>query len=552
MAETAVQPSFNGGEWAPNLYSRVDIQKYRSAAALLENFFVDYRGGASTRIGTSYVIQAYDSANPVRIINFQASFNAGYAIEIGNGYMRFIYHGAPITETPKNITGASAANPCVLTIPGSGFSPGDWIFVSGIVGMTQLNNRYFRVVAVAGPLVTIGYLNTGSIDSTGYSTYTSGGTAARIYKIASPYTNADNFDLIKFAQSTNEMVICHPNHPVYILTLIAADNWTLVEANFGPTISPPGTPTVSSTLGVGDTNYAYGVTAISITGEESSMSDPGVLASTLDIRAFAGTNTISWAPVENAIAYNVYEASVVYSGTTPPGSQYGFIGTCQGLTFIDSNIAQDFTLTPPLNKTPFVGNSVSSVTVNVGGNFVNFPTVTIAEPSTTPAILAPSLGLNNITKNNAGSGYAVNDQITLSGGIVVKVTGVSGGAITTFSVVSSPTKTSGPLPATPETQVSTTGGGTGATFDVSWTVTSIAVTTGGLGYPDPVTVVFTPTGSTAAATAHLTLTSINPDCSGVCPAAAVPCGPDEWTGDVLYVPTGELLQLQHQPSANCQ
>ena len=47
MGEIVAQASFNSGEWSPNLYARVDLQKYHSGAALLENFYVDYRGGAS-------------------------------------------------------------------------------------------------------------------------------------------------------------------------------------------------------------------------------------------------------------------------------------------------------------------------------------------------------------------------------------------------------------------------------------------------------------------------------------------------------------------------
>ena len=57
MSEVAVQASFNAGEWSPHLNARVDMQKYKSGAALLENFFVDYRGGASSRTGTKYIIR---------------------------------------------------------------------------------------------------------------------------------------------------------------------------------------------------------------------------------------------------------------------------------------------------------------------------------------------------------------------------------------------------------------------------------------------------------------------------------------------------------------
>src|SRR5574337_52383 len=129
MSDIVNQASFNSGEWAPQLFARVDLQKYHSGAALLQNWFVDYRGGASTRPGTKYVIQAYKSSTAVRLIPFQAAFNVNYILEFGNHYVRFIFDGAPVVEAAKAITGATQANPCVLTIAGSGYSIGDWIFV---------------------------------------------------------------------------------------------------------------------------------------------------------------------------------------------------------------------------------------------------------------------------------------------------------------------------------------------------------------------------------------------------------------------------------------
>ena len=48
MAQTHIQTSFASGEFAPKLRSRVDVQKYHNAAALLRNFFVDYSGGGAS------------------------------------------------------------------------------------------------------------------------------------------------------------------------------------------------------------------------------------------------------------------------------------------------------------------------------------------------------------------------------------------------------------------------------------------------------------------------------------------------------------------------
>lgn len=202
MVDVVVQASFNSGEWSPKLYSRVDLAKYRSGAALLENFFVDYRGGASTRVGTAWVMQTKSAG--ARIINFQASFSVGYIIEIGDEYMRFFYQGSPVLETAFNITGATKANPCVLTVVGNNYAVGDWIYVAGIAGMVELNQAYYKVTAVVGSSVTIAYLDGTPVNSTGFTTYTSGGTTGRIYEIASPYKVSDNLRKVKFAQSVNQ------------------------------------------------------------------------------------------------------------------------------------------------------------------------------------------------------------------------------------------------------------------------------------------------------------------------------------------------------------
>jgi hypothetical protein len=76
--------------------------------------------------------------------------------------------------TVKAVSGATQAIPCQLTIVGHGFSTGNLIDVDGIVGMTELNGRTFRI-SVTG-------VNTVALDgenSTGHTAYVSGGTATR-------------------------------------------------------------------------------------------------------------------------------------------------------------------------------------------------------------------------------------------------------------------------------------------------------------------------------------------------------------------------------------
>lgn len=77
-------------------------------------------------------------------------------------------------DEPETISGATQANPCVLTVTGHGFDAGDEVVVLSVVGMTQLNNRIFTVSAPATNTIALKGVN-----STAYGAYISGGTVAR-------------------------------------------------------------------------------------------------------------------------------------------------------------------------------------------------------------------------------------------------------------------------------------------------------------------------------------------------------------------------------------
>lgn len=78
------------------------------------------------------------------------------------------------TTGTQAITGASKANPCVLTATAHGFLVGDVIKPTGIVGMTELNDNNYVVSAV-----TVNNITLYGVNSTDYGTYVSGGTAPK-------------------------------------------------------------------------------------------------------------------------------------------------------------------------------------------------------------------------------------------------------------------------------------------------------------------------------------------------------------------------------------
>lgn len=510
MSQNHIQPSFHAGEWAPNLNARVDLAKYHSAAALLRNFFVDYRGGASTRTGSKYVLQAWRSGFKVRLIPFQASFTITYILEFGEGYIRFYTNGSPVLDTALNITGATQANPAALSVVNT-YTKGavsDWVYITGVGGMTQLNNRYFSIPSGSGTTINLGDLNYQNINSTGYGAYTSGGTVQRVYTIGSPYLGTD-LSLLKFAQNANTLVICHPNYPPYVLTLNSAANWTLAPITFGPTISTPGGTAISTTLAAGSVNYGYCVTAVDANGQESPRTATIALNSRQDIRSTAGTITIGWTTVTDAVSYNIYKASPSYTGATPSGVAFGYIGNATGILFNDTNlVAPDFSQTPPVPTNPFAGAGVKTVTMTHGGTYNAVPNVVFSAPggggltATGQSVMA----LTAVTVVNGGFGfpasYNVGDFLTLPNGIILKVTTVAFNRIVTINIISNGSSTT-TIPTNPVSQVSTTGVGLGATFNLDWAVTSVSIVSPGTGYGGAPTVTFGPSGDTATATATI-------------------------------------------------
>lgn len=361
MPQTLMQHAFHSGEWAPALNARVDLLKYHSAAALMRNYFVDYRGGASSRPGTKYVLQAGDSANPVRLIPFQITPTVGYILEFGHNYIRFHFQGQTVIESALNITGITQASPAVVSVVNT-YAAGNWVFISGVGGMTQINNRFFRLAAAAAGNVTLNRLNGTALDSTAYSAYTAGGTIQRVYQIASPYTGAQ-LATVKYTQEGNKLYIFHPDVAPQVLTFISATNWTIGAIPFGPTISPPTGLAFATTLAVGAASYSYIVTAVDENGQESNEAGINVVGYQ-DFRVTPGSINLSWNAVAGATSYNIYRASVAYSPTTFNGVAHGLIGNATGLAFNDANLDADYSQIPPTGLNPLIMNPTTGLVFN--------------------------------------------------------------------------------------------------------------------------------------------------------------------------------------------
>lgn len=504
MAGQIIQASFNSGEWAPKLYARVDLGKYHSGAALLRNFFVDYRGGATACPGSKYIYPCLSGTARPRLIPFQASLLVSYILVFENQKLYFVSNGSPVLEGSNPITAITQANPGVVTSNGHGYANGNRVFIQSVVGMTQINNGFYTIAGATANTFTLLDIYGNPVNTTAYSAYVSGGTVARIYTITSPYATAD-LPALKYAQDVNVMVLTHPNYPPYSLTLTSATSWALAAITIGSTVAAPVGQAVATTLGAGTWNYAYVITAVDSSGQESGPSAFATLANVLDLRATAGTNTVTWTAVTGAASYNIYKAEQRSGAAVPAGSMFGFIGNCTAVTFIDSNIDPDFSQGVPIAKNPFNGSGVQSVAVTAAGAYSTtvggpFPTASFVGGGGTGAASQVVMTCTGVTVVVAGGFYQLGGVLQLPGGVFIQITGLSGTGIASVSITN-PGFQTGNFPATNPTIAAVNyGTGTGATFNMTFGVASVGVVNPGTGYGPAPAVAFSSGAATATAT----------------------------------------------------
>ena len=337
------QRSFGGGEIAPEMLGRIDLNHYQTGLETCSNFYPLPHGPVVNRPGFEFIKEVKNGGAVLpRLIPFIFNTDQAYTLELGNLYMRVHTEGATVLNANKTISGATKASPCVITATSHGYTNGDEVYISSVGGMTELNGRYFKVKSVTTHTFEITDLQDNNLDSSGYTTYTSGGTAASVFELTTTYATADLFQL-SYAQSSDVMTIVHPTYVPREVKRLGATNWTITDITFAPSIAAPGGVSVVATTGSGSETYKYVVTALESDILEESVASAEVSV-TNDLDTSPNKNTVSWSAVTGAVRYNVYKDN---------NGVHGYIGQTPDTSFIDDNIDADVLTSPPENQTPF-------------------------------------------------------------------------------------------------------------------------------------------------------------------------------------------------------
>ena len=169
--------------------------------------------------------------------------------------------------------------------------------------MTEVNARRYTIANV-----TTNTFELSGVNSTNYTTYTSGGTAAKVYEITTEYTSSQLSE-IQFAQSADVMYLVHPSHEPTKLTRTGHTNWSISDVDFekGPYLDQN---TSSTTLTTSATTVGTGRT-LTASADLFASTDVGRL-----VKVKGGHGKITGFTSATVVTYEIFTAVGTGSATT--------------------------------------------------------------------------------------------------------------------------------------------------------------------------------------------------------------------------------------------
>lgn len=353
---------------------------------------------------------------------FQFAVLGPHAVTVSSPGVYSVVPANPVAQASSSGSGLGATFTMSFG-SAQAFNAGDWVTIAGVAGMTQINGQTYVVTPLTMSTFALYDVFGNPINSTVFGAYVSGGTAARIYTLATVYAETD-LPYLKVTQSNDVMSICCVNQETLAeyqpqdLSRLADDSWSFAPVVPAPTVQPPSSCTGSASS-AGSTNYQYVVTAVDPkTGTESVASPIATISGAVNIAATAGTITVTWSPVPGVTQYNVYKSTVTFGANPPVGTEFGFAGTAFGSQFTDSNIVADFTQVPPLAKNPFAQGQIVSATATAGGSGYSTATATVTTATGSGSVIVPVI-VNGVVVSyiveNGGQNYLPTDTLAVSG-----------------------------------------------------------------------------------------------------------------------------------------
>lgn len=218
MPSPVIQASFAGGELAPSLYGRVDLQRYGISLKTCRNFITRVYGGAMNRPGTRLLQAGKFNTGNVRLIPFVFNLDQAYVLELGDYYLRAYTDGAPLagvtSKTNDGTMTPTQTGTGTFTIAASK-DTFDSSYVGRKIQVLQANSDVYTITAVTNAKNVSA---TGTHSLTGVTTVATTkwrfveNPAGTLFETSTPWGSND-LDGLYFAQTADVVTVCHPNYP---------------------------------------------------------------------------------------------------------------------------------------------------------------------------------------------------------------------------------------------------------------------------------------------------------------------------------------------------
>lgn len=354
-----IQYSFSGGVFSRSLHGRSDLEKYGMGLAYGDNFFVDYRGGATSRAGFAFCEETNNEE--VRLVPFMFNRRVSntYLAVFTPGRVRFLQDGAYVLEGAKTVT-LIAGN--TVTSAAHGYAVGDFV---------QLSGRTYIVGAVTTNTFT-------TLDFSGAAETPVGTTVQRVYTLTTPYT-AGTLAGLRFRQRRDVIRITSLDYETYDLTRNDHADWTFQAYAAGGSVVDAPSNLSAEVSGSGTAGFRWTVTAVDQNGRETYLTTIALVEAETDYSVEEGWGVFTWDAVPGAKYYNIYRSLIFPADEDATyGQQLGYIGRAYTPKFVDRNVTPDFTRSPIQYHNPFVPGRIEYVEITNGGSgYTSSPTVSV-------------------------------------------------------------------------------------------------------------------------------------------------------------------------------
>lgn len=387
-----IQRSFTGGEIAPALRSRADLNKYTTGLAKCINFIIRSQGGAYSRPGTKFTGYLGQPSRRARLIPFSFNTEQTYIIVLEHLKMRFIRDGGFILTSPGGPAYEISTPYTEDELYRVGYTQDADVMT--LVHPNHDPRNLSRLADDNWSLDVIDY----AIDSINIVTptwITSSVTSITNITQANPavVTSASH------GRTTGQVVtiknvggMTEVNNRSFTITVLTANTFSLdgvdstgytLYTSGGNVIRAPLTA-VGDGAGDFDKTYEYIVTSVYADGKESLPSTPQTIT-TKSLSETAGVR-LQW-NLEIPASSGGPTYFRIYKEIAPGAKKYGWIGDSDHTAnsiFTDFNIAPIVSDSPPIDYAPFddTGDKPSCVAYyqqrQVFANTLNNPQLVIA------------------------------------------------------------------------------------------------------------------------------------------------------------------------------